>query len=386
MKSLKSLSLSVSLSAGLAVFSMSASAQSADAQYIAQSVTNAGNGIVAAINTFAAYVMTVIQSDLEGNQPNMAQIIEINPYENTLITAQNLATSPISDSIINDIIGPAINPGITAAMASTFAGDVLPPTNVINPTVIQSCGNEMFNYETLMGHSIYTQQPMACNNGTPQDISSYASNYIKYSGDVARQPAMFSINQLVQNNTLTLDQANTLQGSQEWIDFELYRRHLVSVQTAGLSNLYYLYNQRMDDGNGSSPALLADQIANWRTSSKQWYTDMATALPTVLLREQLFILAEMQRDMHEMRKENQRVLASDAILLLRGTALSKSILADKLNAVNSKIQNIVGGNSSSSSSSSSTTNSTASGAQGTVNQAISGAGSTFPTGSAGGSE
>ncbi|MBX9586388.1 MAG: hypothetical protein K2X50_03935 [Gammaproteobacteria bacterium] len=377
MKSFKSLSLSVSLTAGLALFSITASAQSADAQYIAQSVTSAGNGIVGAINTFAAYVMTILKADLEGKQPNMDQIIEINPYQNTLIATQFYATSPISEKIINDIIGPAINPGMTGAMASDYAGDVLPPTNVRNPSVVQNCGNAMFNFETLLGHSSFSAQNMACNPGNPTDISNYASNYIKYAGDVARQPAMFSINQLVQNHTLTPDQATTLQGSQEWIDFELYRRHLVSVQTAGLSNLYYLYNQRIADSNGNSPEMLSNQIATWRTSSKQWYTDMATALPTVLLREQLFILAEIQRDLHEMRKENQRILASEAILLLRGTALSKSILADKLNGVNSKIQNIVNPSSGTS------TSPSASGAQGTVSKAVSGSGYTFPTGSAG---
>ncbi len=380
MKSLKSLLVSTALSAGCMLFSINASAQSADARYIGQTVTNAGNGIVAAINSFAAYVMTILQADLQGKQPNMDQIIELNPYENTLISTQEIATIPMATKFISDIIGPAINPGITAAMASDVAGDVLTPTNVLNPSVAQNCGNAMFNYESLMGYSTYSNQILSCNPGTKQDISGYANNFVKYAGDIARQPAMFSINQLVQNNSLTPDQANKLQQSQEWIDFELYRRHLVSVQSSGLSNLYYLYNQRIADGNGNSPQLLADQIASWRTSNKQWYTDMATALPTVLLREQLFILAEMQRDLHEMRKEHQRALASQAILLLRGTALSKSILADKLNAVNSKIQSIVNP----SSSASTGNNSTAAGAQGTVNQAISGAGSVFPTGSQGG--
>ncbi len=383
MKTFKLLAKTAILTISFTLCSMPASAQSTDARYIAQSVTNAGNGIVAAINNFAAYVMTILQADLQGTQPNMDQIIELNPYENTLINTQDPATIPLASQIISTIMGPNINPGITAAMASDFAGDVLAPTNVINPSVVQSCGNTMFNFETFMGFPSYANQTLSCNPGAAQDVSNYASNYIKYAGDVARQPAMYSINQAVQNNTMTRDQANTLQQSQEWMDFELYRRHLVSVQTAGLANLYYLYNQRVPDSNGNSPQLLSDQIASWRTSSKQWYTDMATALPTVLLREQVFMLAEIQRDLHEMRKENQRILASEAILLLRGTALSKSILADKLNAVNSKIQNIVNPSSASSSSSN---NNTASGAQGTVNQAISGAGSTFPTGSSAGSE
>lgn len=372
MKQLKSLTTSALASAGLMLFSMTASAQSADARYIAQSVANAGNGIVGAINTFAAYVMTIIKADYEAPQPNLAQVLEVNPYQNTLIKSQRNATFPISSQFISDIIGPAINPGITAAMASDIAGDMFPPPNTKNPIVAQNCGNAMFNYESLMGYSSYSNQVMDCNPGTTQDISKYASNFIKYAGDIARQPAMFSINQLVQNNTLTPNQALTLEASSEWQDFELYRRHLVSVQTAGLSNLYYLYNQRVADGNGNSPELLADQTATWRTSSKQWYTDMSTALPTVLLREQLFILAEMQRDLHEMRKENQRALASQAILLLRGTALSKSILGEKLNSVQSRIRNIVN------------PGTTTTPTTGSVGGGISTSGSTFPTGSLGG--
>lgn len=371
MKHLKSLSTSALVSAGLVLFSMTASAQSADARYIAQSVTNAGNGIITAINSFAAYVITIIKADYEAPQPNMAQVLEVNPYQNTLVKNQSNATFPISSQFISDIIGPAINPGITAAMASDIAGDMYPPANTKNPIMAQNCGNSMFNFESLMGYSTYANQVMACNPGTTQDISNYASNFVRYAADIARQPAMFSINQLVQNNTLTPDQAYTLEGSREWQDFELYRRHLVSVQSAGLSNLYYLYNQRVADANGNSPELLADQTATWRTSSKQWYTDMSTALPTVLLREQVFILAEMQRDLHEMRKENERALASQAILLLRGTALSKSILAEKLNAVQSRIRNIVNPNTSSTTST------------GSVGGSISGTGSTFPTGSQG---
>jgi hypothetical protein len=388
MKKLNSLSLAATLTVVLTVFSSTASAQSADAVYIAQSVNNAASGIVGAINNFAAYVMTTMKADIQGAQPNLTQTLELNPYTYQLGATEVQGVSALSITPINDSMGPVVNPGMTAALASNIAGDVLPPTNVKNPGTLQSCGNAMFNFESLMGYLSYANQTMACNPGAAQDVSPYALNYVKFSADLGAAPSMFSINQLVSNNTLTLTQAGDLQKSPEWTEFELHRRHLVSTQSAGVSNLYYLYNRRVPDGNGNSAELLADQVANWRTNSKSWYTDMSTALSTVLLRENVFIMAEIERDLHEMRKENQRILAMQALMLIRGTELGKTMLSLKEKAVQDKMNSIIAPTSSSqtSSSISQTINSqSATSGQNAVSQAVSQSGSSFGTGTTSGS-
>nr|MDQ2993849.1 hypothetical protein [Pseudomonadota bacterium] len=137
--------------------------------------------------------------------------------------------------------------------------------------------------------------------------------------------------------------------SSAWQEFSLARRSLLSSQSAGLSTLYYLAAQRTpkdpSDPNSPSPESIASAIANWRTApapqgtppDQTWYMQMQTALPAAVARETLFVLAEMQRELHQMRLENQRMMALQAVQGLGMLTAGKTILGMKQSAVQSAV-------------------------------------------------
>ena len=311
-------------------------------------------------------------------QPNLQNITGvINPEGVTLTTTQDSSVNGLVAQFINGEVGPTLNPTITISLLGQVAGDILPPTPInAQSATLQTCGNMMFNFESLLGYSSYANQVPACNpNASATDISPYANFYIQFAGDMATPPAQFSLMQNVKNNTMTLAQAQTLQQSPQFTAYETALRHIVAVQSAGLSNLYYLYSQRVADANGNSPESVSNYLANWRSQNPSWYASMGSALPTVLMRETLFVLTEMQRDLHEMRKENQRLLASQSIGLLQSTQVSKQLLQLKVSDLQSQMQNIVnppaattGTTSSSSSAPASGNSSTSSSANSGLNQ------------------
>lgn len=380
MKQSRLFSPSLALVMTLSVFSHTALAQSADATYIGSRVdagtssssaivaalispaqgnttpeTPPTNSVVAAVTNFYLYFMTQLKADWSAPQPNLPQVSANNAAAVQLATQQSSAPNSLTASTLTGEIGLAVNKSLGNALGSLFAGDVLPPTQQqvqqalqsgyqgSSPSALQNCGNAMFNFESLMGYSTYAGQVLPCNpNAQPSDVSLYANHYIQWAANLAMPPATFSLNQAVSQNVLTSSQAAALQASPEWASYDLSLRHVVSVQSAGLSNLYYLYSQRAPaDKNGNSPESLANYTANWRVQDPNWYTTMQSALPTVIARETLFVLAEMQRDLHEMRKENQRMLAVQSVIALQSIETYKVFLNMKLAAVKDKMNNML---------------------------------------------
>lgn len=344
MKKLSLVSRSTACTLGLALISTAACAQSPDALYIGGTVTAGASAITSAVNNFFAGMTSKIDSDWKAVQPNLEKITGvINPEGVTLSTNQASSVNGLVSQVIGGEVGPTLNPTISISLLGQVAGDVLPPLPInAAGKIAQNCGNMMFNFESLLGYSSYANQVPTCNpNASATDISSYANFYIQFAADLASPPAQFSLTQNVANNTMTLAQAQTLQQSPEFTAYQTSLRHLVAVQSAGLSNLYYLYSQRVPDANGNSPESVSNYLANWRSQNPSWYASMGSALPTVLMRETLFVLTEMQRDLHEMRKENQRLLASQSIGLLQSVQVSKAMLPMKVSGLQTKMQNIV---------------------------------------------
>jgi hypothetical protein len=350
----------VALIIGLSSFSSTASAQSADAQYIVARIANATNPaaktVVDAINQVYSHLKTYMTYDWTEKQPNLSKITEPQNILATQLTAtQDAAVNGLSANAIASVIGPVVRPNMASydlsiALASNFANDVLPPSQQqsaaagASAQTLQLCGNNMFNFESLMGYSTYANQTLACNPGKPQNVSQYASQYIQYVTGAGIPMSNYSITDAVYSATptLTRDQAKVIMQSPEYINFTLLRRSLLALDSATQSNLNYLFNQRAPDSNGNSPESVANYIANWRTQNVNgWYDTMSTTadLP-ILLRENLFIMAEIQRDLHEMRKENQRSLATLSILLSQGSNVGKQFLTMRFTGLQKKVSEI----------------------------------------------
>lgn len=347
--------------------------------------------VVNALNKIYTFLDTTMKTNnWLGPQPNLQTTQSTNNAAATLSsTVTSITGGGVSDqslAAVSSVLGPNANPTIGNAMLLFPAGDSLTaaPSSATAQSQAQqvltalygNCGDNAFNFEMLMSPSAYSKIQLPC-SPTPQDISSFANAFIQYAADLGSPISTYSINQLVSDNTLTPDQANTLAATPEWQDFAQTRRHIVAAQSAGLSNLYYLAKLRTaDPKTQQSPQSLSDQIAYWRTTpppqdsgQNSWYMQMQTALPAMVARETLFVLAEMQRELHDMRKENQRLLAIQSIMQISSLSPSKQILNVKLTQVQNKVGNITApppttsSTSSSSSSSSGTSGSTTSSGQ-----------------------
>lgn len=285
-----------------------------------------------------------------GPQPNLQKVLTTNNKAAQLNnTVTSLGPGGVSDQsllAISSVVGPNPNPSIGASMLAFPASDSLiygttSQTQAVLSSIYGACGNNAFNFEMFMSPSVYGKVTLPC-APNPQDISTFAKAYIQYAADLGNPISTYSLNQLVTDNTLTPEQANTVLNSAEYQDFAQTRRFLLAAQSAGLSNLYYLAQLRTPNADGVSPQSLSDSVAYWRTDPPQpnttsWYMQMQTALPAMVARETLFVLAEIQRDLHEMRKENQRLLAIQSITQLAMVSPAKQILNVKLTQVQNKV-------------------------------------------------
>jgi len=309
--------------------------------------------VVNALNQIYTFLNTqMLTNNWLGPQPNLQKTQTATTTAAQLSnTVTSLTGGGVSDQsllAISSVIGPNPNSSIAASMLAFPAGDTLTAGSSQSQAVLSgiygACGDNAFNFEMLMSPSIYNKVALPC-APSPQDISAYAKAYIQFAADLGNPISTYSLNQLVTDNTVTPDQATSVLNSPEWQDFAQSRRHIVAAQSSGLSNLYYLAQLRTPNSNGVSPQSTSDSVAYWRTDpppaganpSTTWYMQMQTALPAMVARETLFVLAEMQRDLHDMRKENQRLLAIQSIMQLSSLSPSKQILNVKLTQVQNKV-------------------------------------------------
>jgi hypothetical protein len=110
-------------------------------------------------------------------------------------------------------------------------------------------------------------------------------------------------------------------------------RNIGALQSMALSNFNMLAQERLivpnlgtnagmttlpPAGSSTPPSAIKDAsqlqldkfLIDRRVNNAAWYTAMNTASPTALQRETVFILAEMQRQLYELRMLNERMLAT----------------------------------------------------------------------------
>lgn len=210
------------------------------------------------------------------------------------------------------------------------------------------CQNLNFDFDALMGTDMYTTKDLVCGtppndsgSAQPVNLQFAAENFIKYSAALGKiKIDTFTPFQALDTNNLSSGtQAVKLHMNEEYQKFVHDRRGYLSSQSVGLSNLYYLMALRTGKttNNGKdvekpSSMMLSNQIANSRTSDPTWYADVQTAYPASVAREAVYILAEMQKELHDMRVENQRILATLSVQLLQQVAANASLAMDSSKA------------------------------------------------------
>jgi len=171
-----------------------------------------------------------------------------------------------------------------------------------------------FNFDTLFSPIVYnSNQLTAAKQYTKYATKSYQSAFTNTSilSKLQNQPP--SVLKKVIN-------------SPEYRDFQLRTRSSLATKSIALSNLNHLIQERTpvkdlgksvgltnDQGQvitNASPLQVEKHIATHRVHDKQWYKQMATASPTTIQRETLFVLAEIEQQNYQAHLDRERVVSN----------------------------------------------------------------------------
>lgn len=350
--------------------SASFSQSGVDFTAVVNALTAIRSSIDAAIYTAANYIFQT--------PPNLANAVTANAAATT--AGQNISSvvKGFNDSDLQQGLTPdakTLNAKMTE-MTSLQASDSVVPSVLVGglpvPFYSQSVqssmtssltqGNENFNYQALITPLAYSTTS-ATNSGTMGFTQDNAMNFIKTISGYAIPLSTINLNTYSESQ-LSAKQKQDIQNSANYQQYTVQRRQLLAEQTAALTILYDIYARRQPNTNikmtdtpippdpnnpnaNPSAAQIEDYIATARTNSANsptWYAQMATASPTNVNREILFVLAEIQAELHAIHLINEQQLAMNAINLLGAVQTGKTTLALQASKVQSDINDKMKGN------------------------------------------
>lgn len=153
--------------------------------------------------------------------------------------------------------------------------------------------------------------------------------------------------------TLDLKNLNSIQYSRlaaepKFLDYLLDMRRYIATRSIGINNFYHLYAKRQPrkdlaakaglptDTPGypnASPLQVEDYLAKKRIMNPNWYASIEAASPTTVLREMLYVMAEMRFELYQQRMQNELVLATLSALQLQSTSTEKADILKKRDEV-----------------------------------------------------
>jgi hypothetical protein len=298
------------------------------ATYLFQTPPNIGNILVTnkaqytAGQTIAPNIQDLNNQDIQKSLSPNTQ----NPNEALV----QMASIQASDTVIANGLGNIPAPLFSQTTQSTvknalLLGDKnLDFENFLNPCTATATA----------GSSKAPNCGLSYNNA---DLQKNGLNYIRFVSDYATPISNFSLSSFP-DSQLSAQQKLTIQNSANYQTYQVQRRALIARQSALLSSLYYIYQKRLpipsihasDTALGietPSKAQIDHYIATWRAASPTWYTQMSTAAPSAVARETLFVLAEIQKELHQIRLDNERLIAITAINQFSSLQAGKQILS-----------------------------------------------------------
>ncbi len=208
---------------------------------------------------------------------------------------------------------PASNSYIKEDLRAKFTGA---PNNAPDKLLAQNA-NLAFN--TLIAPSAYTRS---------QELQ--AMNFIRYSANLAEPITS------IRWWKLTDEQKEKLQTSEAAYPYLVMVRNLAAADSVAIDNLLNIYAERVPVENlgketgmkkrDASPSEVSKFLAERRSNDPKWYEEMSKASPATLAREQLFVMVEMQRQLLQLHEDNQRIMASLAMLQLQSSTLKRGLL------------------------------------------------------------
>lgn len=232
--------------------------------------------------------------------------------------------------------------GITQ-YAPTSSGGTYSTTTSQQQQQSPNVNDQALNFDSLIGPSGYAS---SSTSGSTSDPETLALNFIRFVSGLATPVPVASANDL---------NANGVSAAQRY-DYLVALRTFVAAQSVGTSNLYQIFSRRhvypglgssvgmkqpdTVDANGNvtqgaavtdaSEAQVDDYIAQRRTTSASWYQNMEKATPITVQRETLYVLAEIQTSLNELKKLDEKILATLSTMQLMQLQASKKDLSEKL--------------------------------------------------------
>lgn len=310
--------------------------------FFASSANAQFGALIVAVNKVRAAVEAIAQTTIYyifQTPPNVGDVLVTNIARSNTATNTSAQVKMLNDEDIMTGIAPDTkNPNkMLTRLASIQASDTLlgssgggiipffsgPAQSNMQKALL--LGNENLNFQSLVSPLFYTD-----------DQQNNALNFLYFISGSATPISTFSLRD-IPDSQLKPKQKLDIQSSATYQNYQVQRRQLVAHQSAALTNLYYIYARRLpiksikagDTALGKdSPSAfqIEDHVATWRTSTPSWYAQMATETPTNIARETLFVLAEIQTELHRMHQENERMLALMAINQLQNVRTGKQTL------------------------------------------------------------
>lgn len=172
-----------------------------------------------------------------------------------------------------------------------------------------------------------------------------AKYFALFAGDFGDPLPKISLRGLTQTQRLDLQDNDP-----NFRKFLVAKRTLIANRSVGLGNIYQLIANRTpvnglgeNAGLGNKPisaAALQDYLATRRANDAQWYEDMTKSSPSTIQRESLNVLVEMQKQLLQLHKDNERLLLTLSLMQLQGTQMSRALMKGNEETIKQTIKQI----------------------------------------------
>lgn len=308
---------------------------------VVRSVNNASYYIRLKIGELHAYIQSLMEEDANGSQPGMGDVVYRNDMSGSLHEVLREGSEGLTQTFFEGVIGPEIKSDTPTVLASLVAQDSyidkekMSARDYRRAKAEARCGYKNFNFESLIGPSSYINDKLKCDEGMSdrekRDEAEYAKHFIEFAAGLSDPPENASLDTFFGDGKPLgndEDKKRSLGESHAYRKYQAALRAYMAAQSIGVNNLQYLMAQRVPSSAAGNKSALAwdEKIAVTRHDSPDWYAKIRGASPTIVARETLFVLVEIQNELHQLRKEQQRLLATNSVQMLKTLEASKTFL------------------------------------------------------------
>lgn len=288
--------------------------------------------------------------------PDVQQALDRMGKRTNLINDLTINT-PASDTLYSDLL----NIGSTSIFTSG--------ASVSKPPVLH---DNYFNFSSLISPLVYTSdQQLAAKNF----IEYMTKRYESLTGNIEFNTLRANLDKLKSKPKELAQALHNFMDTAAFKKYQLSIRSMLASQSVAMNNFYHIANERtpiysqnenrnladiskalgvtpqqvrITDPNNpnlkitvwayASPLQIENYMANHRINSSQWYQQMSAASPATVQRETLYVLAEIQSQLHQAHLDQERLLATMTAMQVQSGATNQMMLGTQANDMNEAIK------------------------------------------------